>query len=111
NWEGSVYSQLAELAGNEGKYAEAIDLLLKARSLQEASGEAGALRATLPNLGVMYVQMGMFTEALQCFDDAEKTAIALKDDRIRAFLYSQRSEIYKKQQKPQAALHALREGI
>ncbi len=111
NWEGSVYTQLAEFAGNEGNYAEAIDLLLKARKLQEASGEAGALRATLPNLGVMYVQMGMFREALQCFDDAEKTAIALNDDRVRAFLYSQRSEIYKKQDEPQAALQALKKGI
>src|SRR5690606_288446 len=92
-WEGSVYVEQAETASNEGKYAEAIDLLLKARKLQEASGEVSALRATLPNLGVTYTYLEMYDEALQCFDDAEKTAIALNDERIKAFVYSQRAAI------------------
>ena len=102
-WEGSVYVEQAETASFQGKYAEAIDLLLKARKLQEASGEASALRATLPNLGVTYTYLEMYDEALKCFDDAEKTANALNDERIKAFVYSQRAAIYqKKKQYPQA---------
>lgn len=102
-WEGSVYAERAETASNEGKYAEAIDLLLKARKLQEASGEISALRATLPNLGVTYIYLEMYDEALKCFNDAEKTANALNDERIKAFVYSQRAVIYqKKKQFPKA---------
>lgn len=102
-WEGSVYAERAEAASNEGKYAEAIDLLLKARKLQEASGEISALRATLPNLGVTYIYLEMYDEALKCFNDAEKTANALNDERVKAFVYSQRAVIYqKKKQFPKA---------
>lgn len=102
-WEGSVYVERAETASYEGKYAEAIDLLLKARKLQEASGEISALRATLPNLGVTYIYLEMYDEALKCFNDAEKTANTLNDERIKAFVYSQRAVIYqKKKQFPKA---------
>jgi len=107
-WEGSVYVELAEKASNEGKYAEAIDLLLKARKLQEESGEITALRATLPNLGSTYLYLEMFDEALKCFEDAEKTANQLKDERVKAFIYSQRSTLYKKKKQFTQALKDLK---
>lgn len=110
-WEGSVYAERAEIATNEGKYAEAIDLLLKARKLQEASGEISALRATLPNLGVTYLYLEMYDEALKCFEDAEKTAAQLNDERIKAFVYSQRATIYKKKKEYSRAVKDLTSAI
>ena len=110
-WESNVYVEQAEIASNEGKYAEAVDLLLKARKLQEESGDASTLRATLPNLGVTYTYLEMYDEALQCFDDAEKTANALNDERIKAFVYSQRAAIYQKQKQYKRAKDELTAAI
>lgn len=110
-WEGSVYVEKAEWATNQGKYAEAIDLLLKARKLQEASGDITALRATLPNLGVTYLYLEMYDEALKCFEDAEKTAERLKDERVKAFVYSQRATVYKKKKQFPRAVKDLNAAI
>ncbi len=108
--EGMVYSQLAGLESDEGHFASAIDYLLKARKLQEGSGEIKNLRATLPNLGVMYMSIGLFEQALACFDEAERNAISLKDERVLAFLSGQRGEVYLKQGNPGAALEELKKA-
>lgn len=105
--EGLVYASLGEMAGIEGRYAEAIDLLLKARKLQEQTGNPEDLRATLPNLGVTYVRAGMLEEALKCFDEAERNALQRKDERIRAFLFNQRADIFMKQSKFRDAVQEL----
>lgn len=108
--EGMVYSQLAGLESDEGHFASAIDYLLKARRLQEGSGDVKNLRATLPNLGVMYMSIGLFEQALACFAEAEKNAISLKDERVLAFLSGQRGEVYLKQGDPVAALEELKKA-
>ncbi|ODS84714.1 MAG: hypothetical protein ABS46_03005 [Cytophagaceae bacterium SCN 52-12] len=108
--EGMVYSQLAGLESDEGRFASAIDYLLKARRLQESSGDIKNLRATLPNLGVMYMSIGLFEQALACFEEAERNAISLKDERVLAFLSGQRGEVYLKQGNPGAALKELKKA-
>lgn len=108
--EGMVYSQLAGLESDEGRFASAIDYLLKARKLQEGSGDIKNLRATLPNLGVMYMSIGLFEQALACFEEAERNAITLKDERVLAFLSGQRGEVYLKQGNPEAALEELKKA-
>ena len=108
--EGMVYSQLAGLESDEGRFASAIDYLLKARRLQESSGDIKNLRATLPNLGVMYMSIGLFEQALACFEEAERNAISLKDERVLAFLSGQRGEVYLKQGNPGTALKELKKA-
>lgn len=109
--EGMVYASLAEIAGTGGRYAEAIDLLLKARKLQEQTGNPEDLRATLPNLGVTYARVGMFAEALACFGEAEKNALLRKDERIRGFLLNQRADIRIKQGKFRDAVVLLEQAV
>lgn len=103
-WESLIYAEKAELQSWDGNYAQAIELLLKARELQERIKDVRALRATLPNLGVNYVQVEMFKEALECFDAAEEVAIQLNDLRVMAFVNNQRGDIYKKQNEFEKAL-------
>ncbi len=108
--EGMVYAQLAGLEADEGHFAAGIDYLLRARRLQESSGDIKSLRATIPNLGVMYMNIGLFEQALRCFDEAEKNAKKLNDERVLAFLPGQRGEAYLKQGKPELALRELEEA-
>lgn len=103
-WESLVYAEKAGMLGWDGKYAQAIDMLLKARTLQESLNDEKTLRATLPNLGVTYIQVEMYREALECFDQAEKIAHKNNDVRILAFIYNQKGDIYKKQGELQKAL-------
>ncbi|MEZ4900891.1 MAG: tetratricopeptide repeat protein [Spirosomataceae bacterium] len=103
-WQGTVYGEMAVLLTNEGKYAEAVDLMLKARRLQEKSNNLMALRSTIPNLGSFYVALGRFQEALQCFQEAEKIAQKLDDQRLKAYIVSQQAEIFEKQGKYKEAL-------
>ncbi len=108
--EGMVYAQLAGLEADEGRFAAGIDYLLRARRLQESSGDLKSLRATIPNLGVMYMNIGLFDHALRCFDEAEQNAKKLNDERVLAFLPGQRGEAYLKQGKPGLALRELEEA-
>ena len=73
-WQGTVYAEMAILLVSSGKYAEAIDLMLKARRLQEEIGDLMALRSTIPNLGSFYNEMGRYENALACFKEAEVIA-------------------------------------
>ncbi len=96
-WQGAIYGEMAIQLTNEGKYAEAVDLMLKARRLQEKSNDLMALRSTIPNLGSFYVALGRYENALQCFKEAEYIATKLNDQRLQAFVTSQRGEIFEKQ--------------
>lgn len=107
-WESLVYAEQATLVSWEGKYAQAIDLLLKTRQIQESLKDEKALRATLPNLGVTYGHVEMYPEALECFDQAAKIATKNNDVRILAFLHNQRGDIYKKQNRLADARDAYR---
>lgn len=108
--EGMVYSQLAGLEADEGKFARAIEYLLHARRLQELSGDIRTLRATIPNLGVMYLNIGLYDQALRCFQEAEKHAVELKDERVLAFLAGQQGEIYNKKGELAKAVEVLNEA-
>lgn len=109
-WEGTVYGEMATRLAEEGKYAEAVDLMLKARKLQEKKNDIRALRSTIPNLGTFYVALGRYNEALQCYQEAEKIAQKLDDQRLKAYLMSQRGEIFEKQAKYPQALQSFQEA-
>ncbi len=109
-WEAMVYQEKAGMLGWEGKYAQAIELFLKARRILEALGDEKALRATLPNLGVTYTQVGMYKEALECFDKADQIARKNNDVRILAFLYNQKGDVFKKQNDLEKALASYKEA-
>ncbi len=102
--QGSVYAEMAITLVGGGKYAEAIDLMLKARRLQEETNDLMALRSTIPNLGSFYSEIGRYDNALQCFKEGEIIAKKLNDERLRAYVFSQRGDIYEKQGKYKEAL-------
>lgn len=103
-WQGTVYAEMALLLISDGKYAAAIDLMLKARRLQEETNDLMALRSTIPNLGSFYREMGRYENALACFKEAEVIAQKLNDERLRAYIFSQRAEIFENQGKYKEAL-------
>jgi signal transduction histidine kinase len=109
--QGQVYNLRAQGMGENGKFAEAVELLLKARKLQEETQDMAALRSTVPNLGVMYSAMGLYTEALQTFDEAEEIARKRKDNVLSAFLNNQRAEIFEKQGEYHEALTELEKAV
>ncbi|HAO49463.1 MAG TPA: hypothetical protein DCR35_09275 [Runella sp.] len=109
-WQGTVYAEMATLLTNEGKYAEAVDLMLKARRLQEQANDINALRSTIPNLGTFYASLGRYKDALQCYKDAEKIADKLHDLRLRAYVIGQRADIHEKQKQYPEALKAFQEA-
>ncbi len=109
-WEAMVYQEKAGMLGWEGKYAQSIDLYIKARKILESLGDEKALRATLPNLGVNYTQVEMYKEALECFDKAEQIARKSNDVRVLAFLYNQKGDLFKKQNDLKKALASYTEA-
>jgi signal transduction histidine kinase len=109
-WQGTVYAEMAILLVSSGKYAEAIDLMLKARRLQEEIGDLMALRSTIPNLGSFYNEMGRYENALACFKEAEVIAKKLNDERLRAYVLSQRGDILEKQSNYKDALASFQQA-
>ncbi|MCY7352584.1 MAG: tetratricopeptide repeat protein [Cytophagaceae bacterium] len=95
-WEALTFNEIAIMKMGEGKYAEAINLWLKARRIQEAAQDWRGLRATLPNLGAIYLKINRYDDALACFAAAEKVADRLHDDVIRTFVLGKRGEIMEK---------------
>lgn len=93
--EGSVYVELGTFAAAKGQYAKAIDYMLKGKALQESTGDLKALRATVPNLGVMYLNLKMYDKALAMFDEANSIATKLADKRVLAFVDYQKGFLHK----------------
>jgi signal transduction histidine kinase len=109
--EGTVYNQKAQVLALQGKFADAIVMILKARKLQEEVNDTASLRSTIPNLGVFYSSMGLYPEALKTFDEAEMIAKKRNDQVLMAFLYNQRAEIFDKQKKYLEALLELEKAV
>ena len=109
-WEAHVYAENALSEALEGKFAEAIELMLKARKMQEDAKDLNALRSTIPNLGTFYLNIKKYDAALKCYEDAENIAVKLNDVRSRAYIIGQRGEILLLQNKFQEALLAHQES-
>ncbi|TDE17236.1 tetratricopeptide repeat-containing sensor histidine kinase [Dyadobacter psychrotolerans] len=110
SWQGTVYNELGQKMAISGQYSKAIEFLLRARKMQEESGNITALRSTIPNLGVAYAALGLYKEALAAYDDAARIAQNRNDKVLEAFLLNQRAEILEKQSKYKAALEILKKA-
>ena len=102
--EAIVYEEIALFTANEGKLAEAIDLQLNARRIQEEIGDQKALQFTLANLGHNYVILGRYENAIACFQQSEAIAKKLNDARVLPYAMMQRGDILEKQGKFASAL-------
>ncbi|WP_020601285.1 tetratricopeptide repeat-containing sensor histidine kinase [Spirosoma panaciterrae] len=111
SWQGTVYSEKAQFFARSGNFSQAIAFFLKARQLQEEANDLSALRSTLPNLGVAYAALGLYQEALQTFDEAERVARKRNDKVLEAFLLNQRADILEKQGHYEAALAVLAKAV
>lgn len=111
SWQGTVYNERAQILGNNGNFADAVVLMLKARKLQEEVNDTKSLRSTVANLGVFYSSMGLYPEALKTFKEAEENAKSRGDSVLIAFFYNQRADIYDKQGKYKEALRELEKAV
>jgi signal transduction histidine kinase len=103
-WEAQAYNEMAIMKMGEGNYVAAINFWLNAQRIQESIGDWKGLRATLPNLGAVYIKLNRYTEAMACFSEAEKVADRLNDTMIRTFILSRKGEIFEKKGEYAAAL-------
>ncbi|MCE6991368.1 ATP-binding protein [Dyadobacter sp. CY323] len=106
-----VYGEKAQILGGKGDYADAISLLLTARKIQEDLKDTTALRSTIPNLGVYYIAMGLYDDALKVFAESEIIAKKRNDTVLKEFLYKQRADIYEKKGQHQRALGQLQLAV
>jgi signal transduction histidine kinase len=111
SWQGTVYNERAQILGQNGNFADAVVLMLKARKLQEEVSDTKSLRSTVTNLGVFYSSMGLYPEALKTFKEAEESAKSRGDSVLIAFLYNQRAEIFDRQGKYKQALLELKKAV
>ncbi|GAB4017085.1 ATP-binding protein [Spirosoma migulaei] len=109
-WQGTVFNEKAQIFARSGQFSKSVELYLKARQLQEEANDLAGLRSTLPNLGVVYSALGLYTEALKIFDEAAIVAKKRNDKLLEAFLLNQRADIFEKEGKYSAALTALSEA-
>ncbi|MVM34056.1 tetratricopeptide repeat protein [Spirosoma sp. HMF4905] len=105
-WEAQTYNELAIMKMGEGNYVAAINLWLNARRLQESIHDWKGLRSTLPNLGMVYIKLKRYDEAMACFTEAEKVADRLNDNLVRTFILSRKAEILEKEGKYALALES-----
>lgn len=103
-WEAQAYNELAIMKMGEGNYVAAINLWLNARRIQEAIQDWKGLRSTLPNLGMVYIKLKRYDEAMTCFTEAGKVADRLNDNMVRSFIVSRKAEILEKEGKFEPAL-------
>ena len=102
-WEAKAYSEMGIVRAGQGNFVDAIDLLLRARKIQEFRHDLKGLRATLPNLTAMYLEIRRYNEALTYLNEAEKLANQLNDQVVKVFVMGRRAAIMeKKGQYPQA---------
>ncbi|GAB3996764.1 hypothetical protein GCM10028807_40150 [Spirosoma daeguense] len=103
-WEAQVYNDMAIMQMGEGKYVDAINLWLDARRIQESMQDWKSLRSTLPNLGAVYLKLNRYTDAMACFNEAEKIADRLNDNTVKSFIVRRKAEVLEKEGKYQQAL-------
>jgi signal transduction histidine kinase len=110
-WQGIVYKEKAQNLAVEGKFSDAIVLLLKACKLLEEAQDTKTLRNATANLGAFYTAMGLYPEALHAFRDVEVGAKSSGDSIMVAFVYNQKSEIFDKQGHYKEALLELTKAV
>lgn len=95
-WEAQTYNEMAIMKMGEGNYVTAINLWLDARRIQESMHDWKSLRATLPNLGAVYLKLNRYDDAMTYFKEAEKVADRLHDNMVKLFLKARQGEVLEK---------------
>ena len=95
---------MAIMKMGEGNYVAAINLWLNARRIQESMQDWKSLRATLPNLGMVYLKLNRYDEAMACFNEGETVADRLNDNMVRTFLIGRKAEIQERKKQYAQAL-------
>ncbi|WP_461039062.1 tetratricopeptide repeat-containing sensor histidine kinase [Spirosoma harenae] len=95
-WEAQGYNEMAIMKMGEGNYVAAINLWLNARRIQESIQDLKGLRSTLPNLGMAYIKLNRYDDAMTCFTEAQKLADQMNDQMVKAFLTARQAEILEK---------------
>jgi signal transduction histidine kinase len=88
-----IYEREALQLMNQGKNAEAVDRMLQAKRLQEKYPDLRIRRSSVGNLGVFFLSVNKFEEALRAFDEASVIAAKLQDTRAEAHIAGYQGEI------------------
>lgn len=107
----SVLSEKAQLLAGKGGFVDAVSLLLKVRNIQEQASDSAGLRSTLPNLGVYYIAMGLYDQAINVLDLADDLAQKRHDNILRQFLFMQRAQVFEKKGQYVLALKELKKAV
>jgi tetratricopeptide (TPR) repeat protein len=99
-----IYEREALQLMNQGKNAEAVDRMLQAKRLQEKYADLRIRRSSVGNLGVFFLTVNKYDEALRAFEEASVIAKKLHDPRAEAHIASYQGEILEKRHRYAEAL-------
>ena len=106
-----IYEREALQLMNQGKNAEAVDRMLQAKRLQEKYADLRIRRSSVGNLGVFFLTVNKFDEALRAFEEASVIAGKLHDPRAEAHIASYQGEILEKRHRYAEALVANKKAV
>lgn len=106
-----IYEREALQLMNQGKNAEAVDRMLQAKRLQEKYPDLRIRRSSVGNLGVFFLTVNKYDEALRAFEEASIIAKKLNDPRAEAHIASYQGEILEKRHRYTEALVANKKAI
>ena len=106
-----IYEREALQLMNQAKNAEAIERMFQAKRLQEKYPDLRIRRSSVSNLGVFFLSVNKYDEALRAFEEAAVIAKQLHDPRAEAHIASYQGEILEKKQRYPEALVAYQKSV
>jgi signal transduction histidine kinase len=106
-----IYEREALQLMNQARNAEAIDRMLQAKRLQEQYRDLRIRRSSVGNLGVFFLSVNKYDEALRAFNEASVIAQKLNDPRAEAHIAGYQGEILEKKHRYAEALAANKKAV
>ncbi|AYQ34771.1 sensor histidine kinase [Runella sp. SP2] len=106
-----IYEREALQLMNQAKNAEAIERMFQAKRLQEKYPDLRIRRSSVGNLGVFFLSVNKYDEALRAFEEAAVIAKQLRDPRAEAHIASYQGEILEKKHRYAEALVANQRAV
>lgn len=110
-WEALYYSEYGSVLTYKGQYYEALDLLLKAKKIQDKYQLVSNLKSTISSIANIYLMIKKYDLALKFSNEGEHLADSLNDLNTKVFYKNQKGVILNKQFKFKAAITQFKGGI
>ncbi|WP_428654004.1 tetratricopeptide repeat-containing sensor histidine kinase [Runella sp.] len=106
-----IYEREALQLMNQARNAEAVDRMLQAKRLQEQYRDLRIRRSSVGNLGVFFLSVNKYDDALKAFNEASAIATKLHDPRAEAHIASYQGEILEQKHRYAEALVADKKAV